>query len=464
MSRLQITLKPVEAEGLVQYVDISYAFDQLCIKEGAQLFQMQLCTVSIPGCTPEEVRVTDEAGDVPLLISESAPYPYELRHYAVEREVCGALTLAYRVRPRVLTAESTCGPYFDLRTEENGANSAGLSFLADFIGYEGDISLSWDLSSMAEGSTGVCSLGEGCVRYTGALELLRQCYFAFGRVSSLTNGEFGFYWLTEPSFDMNAIAEYTQKLFAVMQDFFEDTQPNYRIFVRKDPFPTSGGTALHRSYMFGWNDTQPVSVADKQNILAHEMVHNWPHLNDNPYGISSWYSEGTAEYYCVMLPYRAKLVSLESTLDEIQRRTNAYYTNPTRHMENLAAARICWQDRRAQRLPYGRGFFFLANTDVRIREATHGQRSLDDVVIELIRRDRAGVTLGNPLFLEIVRELSGVDVSKEWKIMCEGKHFAPLSDSFDALFTVKEISAVEADTGEPCVSYTWAIRTEEKEG
>mgnify|MGYP000988928941 CR=1 FL=1 len=104
-------------------------------------------------------------------------------------------------------------------------------------------------------------------------------------------------------------AEYTKKLFSQMQKFFKDTEKVYRIFVRKDPFLTSGGTALYRSYLFGWNTTQPCSLEDKKAILAHEMVHNWPQLNDNPYGVTTWYSEGTAEYYSVLLPLRLGLMT-----------------------------------------------------------------------------------------------------------------------------------------------------------
>lgn len=39
------------------------------------------------------------------------------------------------------------------------------------------------------------------------------------------------------------------------------------------------------------------------------MVHNWPQLNDNPYGVTTWYSEGTAEYYSVLLPLRLGLMT-----------------------------------------------------------------------------------------------------------------------------------------------------------
>jgi len=243
-----------------------------------------------------------------------------------------------------------------------------------------------------------------------------------------------------------------------MQVFFRDSDPIYRIFVRKDPFTTSGGTALYRSYMFGWNDTQTFTVEERQFILAHEMVHNWPSLNDDPYGITTWYSEGTAEYYSVMLPMRMGLLLPEKAMEEIQRRTDQYYTNPTRHMENMEAAQICWQDRRAQRLAYGRGFIFLANVDVQMRKATDGKCCLDDVVLEILEMDRRKETLGNEVFLGLVKQFSGLDVTEQWEQMCNGGHIVPMKDCFDAHYTVAEKWMSEADTGKRVISYQWSVR------
>ena len=178
-----------------------------------------------------------------------------------------------------------------------------------------------------------------------------------------------------------------------------------------------------------------LTVAEKQNLLAHEMVHNWPHLNDNPYGVTTWYAEGTAEYYSIMIPLRNGLITKEQALLEIQQRTDAYYTNPTRHYSNLEAAKICWQDRRAQRLSYGRGIFFLANADAGIRRTTRGKYSIDDVVLDILEQGRQGATLGNEVFLETVQRVSGLDLTDDWRTMHEGGHFAPDPDSFGSLFT-----------------------------
>ena len=159
-----------------------------------------------------------------------------------------------------------------------------------------------------------------------------------------------------------------------------------------------------------------------------------------------------------MFPFRMGLVSKEATLREIQTRTDNYYTNPTRHMENIEAAQICWQDRRAQRLPYGRGFFFLANTDVKIRQATGGKYSIDDVVLSILEQGRKGVTLGNQVFIDTVKELSGLDVTADWEVMRTGGHIVPLPGCFDGHFNVEPKEIPEADTGVPVTSYAWTLK------
>ena len=456
--RCDIILKPHLPIGQVESMDVALTLTGLTRAAGEEFFRAQVETVTIPGCVPENVVITDDAGEVPFAVTESAPYPYKFLHYAVQRDTAGTVRIAYTVKPRPFCEGDRCGPYFDLKAEDGGASSAGLSFLPEIEGLEGDVTLHWDFSDCPEGATGICTFGEGDVTYHGKLDKLQQSYFIFGLVSSITEGEFGFHWLTKPHFDVEAIAAYARDLFGRMSRFFRDDEKTYRIIMRKDPYPTSGGTALMRSYMFGWNDVQPVSVQDKQNILAHEMVHNWPHLNDNPYGITSWYSEGTAEFFCVMLPFRMGLVSKEATLREIQTRTDNYYTNPTRHLENIEAAKICWQDRRAQRLPYGRGFFFLANTDVKIREATGGKASIDDVVLDILEKGRSGVTLGNEVFLQTVKDIAGIDVTPDWEIMRTGGHIVPLAGCFDGHFTVEAKEVPEADTGKMVTSYRWAIK------
>lgn len=458
MNHCKITLKPYEKDEYISQLDVRMEFDGLERAGGAELCRMMLVGYSVPGCEPEQFTVCDENGNVSYHTMNVDEYPYEYKVYQADRALHGQVSVQYTISPREYKQGHRCGPYFDFKTEKGGANASGLVLLPEVKDYQGEISILWDGSEMSEGCYGVNAFGERNFTKICPLDTIRTSYFAFGHIHSITSGEFGFYWFGEPDFDVAAIAEYTQKLYAVMAPFFHDTESVYRIFLRKDPYTHSGGTAQKRSYMCGFNDHEPVSVEAKKTILAHEMVHNWPHLNDEPYGITTWYSEGAAEYYSIMLPLRAGLITKEHAQKEIQGWTDSYYTNPTRYMENLEAAAICWEDRRAQTLAYGRGAFFLANTDARIRRETGGRRSLDDVVLKILELDRAGKPLGNEVFLETVKEISGLDLKQEWEIMRTGTHFAPDEDSFDSLFHVEETTAEEKDTGKEVKSYRWILR------
>ena len=57
--------------------------------------------------------------------------------------------------------------------------------------------LSWDMSAMPEKSRGVCTLGEHKVK-AKTLDRLRECYFAMGQLNAIEEGDFGFYWMSQP--------------------------------------------------------------------------------------------------------------------------------------------------------------------------------------------------------------------------------------------------------------------------
>ncbi|MFQ9075954.1 MAG: hypothetical protein ACLR5J_09975 [Lachnospiraceae bacterium] len=49
-----------------------------------------------------------------------------------------------------------------------------------------------------------------------------------GQLNAIEEGDFGFYWMSQPPFDVKEVAEYTKKLFGQMQKFFKDTEKVYR--------------------------------------------------------------------------------------------------------------------------------------------------------------------------------------------------------------------------------------------
>ena len=251
MSACRITLTPYSDGGKIEKLLIRYELDALSVSAEQELFRAQLNTVSVAGAEPQAISVQDAKGAVPLEMRESNPYPIVYRHWHVQRDVSGPITVQYTVVPCEGLSSGRHGPYFQFAREAGGVNGPGLAFLIDFPGWTGAVSLHWDLSRLPQGCRGVCTWGEGDVAKEGSLDVMRQIYYAFGPVQALTEGDFGFYWLTEPAFDVRALADFTRKLFGIMQGFFRDDEKVYRIFMRHDFTETSGGTALERSRQIG---------------------------------------------------------------------------------------------------------------------------------------------------------------------------------------------------------------------
>jgi predicted metalloprotease with PDZ domain len=247
--------------------------------------------------------------------------------------------------------------------------------------------------------------------------------------------DFGMYWLIQPTFDTNELARGIQQLYGYMSKFFRDEGQPYRVFIRKNFNRGGGGTALARSFTFGWNEASAPSLESLQSLLAHEMTHNWPAL-DGEHGDTAWYSEGAAEYYSVLLSHRAGVTTVAQFQEEVNQRATGYYTNPHRGLTNREAAKIFWSDWSAQRVPYGRGFMYLAQVDAQIRAKSRGKRSLDDVVVPLFESKKQGKTPSIDDWLRRVTVEIGPRAQRDYEAMVAGKTLIPVKNSFAPCFNV----------------------------
>lgn len=460
---IHLTVRPFGTDEKIDKLAVEYKIRGVSLADGEELLRINHETVSIPFCPLSGLTAADESGSLDLTEASHEQYPVIFRSWRIARPSAGALTINYVITPREVPPGYRSSPYFDFRNEKGGANGAGITFLAEFNAAPAWVwTFDWDLTAMPAGSTGVSSFGDGSFTAVGKPDLLKTAFYAVGQISSITNGEFGFYWFAQPPFDVREAADWTQQMFRQMAAFFGDSSLTYRIFMRKDPFEISGGgTALPRSYLFGYSDAMVPSLNSLKNMLAHEMAHNWVQLADEPYGSGTWCTEGMTEFFCVVLPLRFGLATMAETLQQIQDRTDRYYTSPVRHLTNAEAARLSWQDRRTQRIPYGRGFFYIAGLDVRIRRATGGRHSIDDVARRMYRLFTEGKTADNDKFISLVAELSGLDICDDFTSMCAGASITPESDSFDGHFSCRPTAAAEADTGEPVTSWVWSIKDSE---
>ena len=291
------------------------------------------------------------------------------------------------------------------------------------------------------GTRGVWALGEGDVSAEVSVQDILYSYYAVGVMNSLCEKNVGIYWFGSTPFPIEETAQNVNRLFLHMAEKFEDEGLPYKIFLRANGFPSGGGTAVFRSYMLGYSNDGNDAPSGKSliHLFAHEMVHNWPHIEDEPYGSGNWYAEGTAQFYCSMLPYRLGMTSIDELCREVQLNADYLYRNPTRDMPAMEAAKLFWTDRRTQRLPYGRGFIYLANVDAEVREATGGRECLDDLCRTVLRRQRKGEKIGNEEWIGVIAAYVGEErARREHTEMMDGTVIAPRADAFDGLLEVHE--------------------------
>ena len=161
------------------------------------------------------------------------------------------------------------------------------------------------------------------------------------------------------------------------------------------------------------------------------MIHTWTAVD----GPGQWFGEGNAVFYQALLPLRAGLITPDDYLADINETARRYYSNPLNDTPNDQIAPRFWEDTRVRVLPYDRGAMYFAVLDGQIRKATGGKRSVDDLVIEMVERERRGQTTGEAEWLALLDKELGAAGAKTHAAMLAGGLMLPEADGFGPCFT-----------------------------
>src|SRR5690606_31575291 len=180
-------------------------------------------------------------------------------------------------------------------------------------------------------------------------------------------------------------------------------------------------------------------IGDLRGLLAHEMLHAWvrslDESMDRPGGLDrSWFGEGLAVHYQRMLPYRAGLIDADAFLDDLNKTAGRYYTNVMIGTPNAEIPAGFWRDTRIRVLPYDRGSLYFASLDAKVREASAGKRSLDDIVRAMLAERRAGRPMDEALWRRLLRAEFGQTGIDDFEAMLAGGTVLPPSDAFGPCF------------------------------
>ena len=455
MGKIEVLLTPVWKEERIAAAEVQIIMECPAVKADDLIFAFHKNTVGVAFLDfSENVLLEDAMGNLEYTASEKQIPKILMEEYKINRKSEGDVKISYIVRLKPVGKN----PAFDLGYEDGGMSGSGMSFMPSFGDAQFQYVVDWNLEKLPTGYRGIWSLGEGRTETVRDGRVLAESFYYAGNIKGCEENGCGFYWLENPKLPAEEAGTFVKKLFGKMAVFFQDTNEPYNVFSRKVPEVLTGrnkmgGIALTRSFLYLYPLENPPGEKELKFLFPHEMVHNWPRLKDEPFGACTWYVEGTAEYYSMILTDRYGMLEREELIHQLNKRAKDYYENPRIQVTNQFAGEHLFMDQEATLVPYGRGFFYLLHMEEVIRKATEGKRSLDDVVLAILKRTRAGEECGNEVWLEEVQRIAGIDISEEFTEMQNGKVFPPVVSALTTPVTVIQTTGIRRETGEECVLY-----------
>lgn len=226
------------------------------------------------------------------------------------------------------------------------------------------------------------------------------------------------------SFSDEQFIQLIETIFNTQREFWNDPQTKEHLITL---FPSTGnifntGMALPKSFALFYRDVSPHDGQEWKtfvNRISHENFHTW---NGNemmpklPGGSMYWFQEGFTEYYAYVLNLRSGLITPQDFQHVIRQKMHSYYTSSERNATNQRVEEYFFSDNPDLRwLPYDQGFLLALRWDKKIKQATHGTQSLDDVMRGLLQTVRSD---GNPIIgreqiEERVSSLTGEDAAQD---------------------------------------------------
>jgi len=165
------------------------------------------------------------------------------------------------------------------------------------------------------------------------------------------------------------------------------------------------------------------------------MFHTFQPYIDEPPGLdSSWFGEGLAMVYEGRLPLRFGLITPDEYLKLINFSAGRYYTSAMAAVPNSEVSKRFWADTRIRTLPYDRSLFYFIGVDGQVRKSSGGKRSLDDLMLAMLRIEHSGKTTSNADWEAVLEAELGSAAVGQFHAFLDGALQAPPSGAFGPCF------------------------------
>lgn len=198
--------------------------------------------------------------------------------------------------------------------------------------------------------------------------------------------------------------------------------------------PAHEGAFLRHAFGL-WYDEARGFDAGLKIVIAHELIHRWigeaVRLHDDGGRDVDWFSEGFTVHYARKILFDERWITAADFLDDLERTTEGAV--------------------RSSRDGYHRGALYAATLDAALRDRGRIARSLDELLLELIGRARAGAEGSMPIAAlreRVVRELDA-DAGEEFDRVLLRKESWPIPPpgAFGPCFDKKTEQTTEYELG-----------------
>jgi predicted metalloprotease with PDZ domain len=438
------SLRPSITDGTqrITALDVSVQVPVSLVVAGKPLLRMPLVTSNVKTAASglRDLQANDADGKLILTAVDDAGGQKPYRHWTAARAVHGPLKISYRVGISNASNPLGAAPPFELRSE--GGVFSGLTggfLLLPDSGNSYRLKLNWDLAKLGRKTLGVSTLGLGNQVTAKAVkpEQLESVFLMGGNLAHEPDrpAADGFFsaWQGKPPFDARALMQWTHRLYTYYLTFFGANNVAYSVYLRRNPINPGGGVEVANSFVGTFDEHTPVEAF--KMTLAHEMVHTFVGALDAKDELAaSWFSEGLAVYYQRLLPLRAGQVNREAYLRDLNVTAARYYTDALNTTPNDRISERFWPDTRVRVLPYDRGALYFAQVNADVSSASKGKRSLDDLVLALLRYRAAGHPLTEGDWITTVTRELGARGRQQFEDMMAGKPIVLRTDAFGSCF------------------------------
>lgn len=442
---LVITLTPIERENSGA-TGIGVAYDLMGLSNAPVSLAFDSLEPMLRRTTDEVKALRAEDAEGALILSGPTVVQNGTSSDQVwrsSRAVNGPLHIFYVV-PAAAPLTKFRGPHIDLQAAGGGISGAFVSFLL-LPKWEGKmhVQVKWHLP---EQQTVISSYGVGDTAQDTDRSSLLNTLFLAGPVQNRSHGQsksglsvssLG----VQPSV-LDEVGEIASNLYTVEHNAFRGSgEAPFHILIRSyDGGPIMSRRADAGTFLLY---LPPATFPDRlaiRSLIGHEIVHSLIRdLDDEPGEDGDWYTEGTADYFSIVLPWQAHINGVCDYTTLINDEAAMYYTNARRGLPNETLARVMWTGRDAWTIPYARGASYFADLDQKLVE--HGAGiNVVDLVNEMTRRISSGTAATNRTWRDLLENRVGAWAQGDWDRMMKGNVMFP-TGAFGSAIVGKHLKA-----------------------